>query len=327
MRRHSILAIVLVFMLANATRSPASFQSVSFPGLIALPAGFGPEGIAVGDGHAFYVGSLAASTLGQILVGDLRTGEARQLVAPTGRPALGLKYDSRTGLLFVAGGARGSGTVYDTASGDQVRLYQFQPPSPPSPAPATTFINDVVLTKDAAYFSDSASPFLYRVALEKRGDPAETFEMIPLPANFGVVGGCVGPPTVPPVMANGIAATPNGKFLIVSHTSEGQLYRVDTTTLSVVAVDLGGETLCNADGLLLDGKTIYVAQNFRNTIGVVELSPDYLSGVITHYITEPFASNPSTKVPTTLAEFGNSLYTVTAGFAPPAPDFVVRLPK
>jgi hypothetical protein len=26
-------------------------------------------------------------------------------------------------------------------------------------------------------------------------------------------------------------------------------------------------------------------------------------------------------------EFGDALYAVTAGFAPPAPDFVVRLPK
>ena len=64
-----------------------------------------------------------------------------------------------------------------------------------------------------------------------------------------------------------------------------------------------------------------------NQIAVVELAPDHFSGTVKRYITEPFASNPATKVPTTLAEFGNSLYAVTAGFAPPAPDFVVRLPK
>ena len=85
--------------------------------------------------------------------------------------------------------------------------------------------------------------------------------------------------------------------------------------------------MCSADGLLLDGNTLYVAQNFKNKITVVELLPDHLSGVITDEITEPFASNPATKVPTTLAGFGASLYAVTAGFAPPAPDFIVRLPK
>jgi hypothetical protein len=79
--------------------------------------------------------------------------------------------------------------------------------------------------------------------------------------------------------------------------------------------------------VLLDGKTLYVVQNFKNQIAVVELSPDHFSGTITRHITEPFASNPVTKVPTTIAKFGDSLYAVTAGFAPPAPDFVVRLPK
>jgi hypothetical protein len=65
----------------------------------------------------------------------------------------------------------------------------------------------------------------------------------------------------------------------------------------------------------------------RNRIAVVELSPDYLSGEIVRFITEPFTSNASTKVPTTIAEFGNALYAVTAGFAAPTPDFVVRLRK
>jgi DNA-binding beta-propeller fold protein YncE len=132
---------------------------------------------------------------------------------------------------------------------------------------------------------------------------------------------------VPPVRANGIAATPNGKHLILGHLSEGQLYRIDTATHTVVPIDLGGDDVCSADGILLDGKTLYVAQNFKNKISVLELSPDYLSGTIVREISEPFVSNPATKVPTTIAEFGNSLYAVTAGFAPPAPDFVVRLPK
>jgi hypothetical protein len=60
---------------------------------------------------------------------------------------------------------------------------------------------------------------------------------------------------------------------------------------------------------------------------VVELSPDRRSGVITRYITEPFASNPAIRLPTTIAEFGRSLYVVTYGGALPSPDFVVRLRK
>ena len=68
-------------------------------------------------------------------------------------------------------------------------------------------------------------------------------------------------------------------------------------------------------------------QNQLNRVAVVDLSADYLTGEVVRYITEPFASNAGTRVPTTVAEFGNALYAVTAGFAAPSPDYVVRLSK
>jgi hypothetical protein len=115
--------------------------------------------------------------------------------------------------------------------------------------------------------------------------------------------------------------------------SEGQLYRIDTANFTIAPIQVsggdfaGGGAVCSADGLLLDGPTLYVVQTLLNRVAVVEMAPDYLSGGVTRYITEPFASNPATKLPTTIAEFGNSLYAVTYGDAPPTPDFVVRLPK
>jgi sugar lactone lactonase YvrE len=275
----------------------------TFPDLIPLPADFGPEGIAVGNGSTFYAGSLATATLGQILVGDLRTGDVSILMPADGRPSLGMKYDARSNLLFVARGNSGLGAVVDAASGQLVEEYTLN-------TTPQRFINDVVVTREAAYFTDTQAPFLYRVALGPAGEPAADATRIPLPANF---------------RTNGIVATRNGEHLFV--VSASQLYLLDTASYTPILVDLGGETLPNADGLLLDGKTLYVVQNMRNRIAVVELSPDYLSGEIVRFITEPFTSNASTKVPTTIAEFGNALYAVTAGFAAPTPDFVVRLRK
>jgi sugar lactone lactonase YvrE len=234
----------------------------------------------------------------------LRTGETATLVPPDGVPAIGMKHDARSNLLFVARGGSGMGTVYDAASADVVASYQFQA--------APTFINDVVITREAAYFTDSQAPFLHRVELGPAGEPSAVATPIPLPGTF---------------RTNGIAATRNGKHLFVVDGATAQLHLLDTVTHTPVPVDLGSDTLPNADGLWLDGKTLYVVQNFRNQVAVVELSPDYLSGAIVGFITEPFASNPSTKVPTTIAAFGNALYAVTAGFAAPSPDFVVRLVK
>jgi sugar lactone lactonase YvrE len=282
----------------------AGSSAQAFPDLIPLPAGFGPEGIASGNGTTFYAGSLMASTRGQILVGDLRTGEVATLAAPDGVSATGMKHDARSNLLFVARAGSGMGTIFNAESGDVVSSYQFNT--------APTFINDVVITREAAYFTDSQAPSLYRVALGPAGAPAPDATTIPLPGTF---------------RTNGITATPNGEHLFVVDAPTAQLHRIDTATHTPVLVDLGGETLPNADGLLLDGKTLYVVQNVRNRIAVVELSADYLSGTIAGAITEPFTSNPSTKVPTTIAMFGSALYAVTAGFAAPSPDFVVRVSR
>ena len=300
----------------------AQSKSPAFPDLIQLPPDFGPEGIAIGNGHTFYVGSLAAATPGQILVGDLRTGGFTELVPPTGRPAAGMKFDARSNYLFVAGATSGGATVYNADSGKEIAYYQFLPPGVPG-------INDVAITREAAYFTDTTRPFLGRVALGPRGQAGEG-KVIPLPANFGVPGGCT---VGPPVRGNGIAATPDGQHLILIHMSEGRLYLLDTETFTPVPINLsggdfaGGEAVCSADGLLLDGPTLYAMQFALNRVAVIQLSHDRLSGVITHYLTEPLASNPATQFPTTMANFGHSLYAVTYGGAPPSPDFVVRIPK
>jgi hypothetical protein len=314
----ALIALVILVVGAGAGQSNAPV----FPDLIPLPPDFGPEGIAVGNGHTFYVGSLAPETFGQILVGDLRTGSFTELVPPIGRMAAGMKFDSRSNYLFVAGGTSGGARVYDANSGKEIASYQFLPPG-------VAGINDVVVTREAAYFTDTTRPFLGRVALGPRGQPGES-KLIPLPPNFGVPGGCT---VGPPVRSNGIAATPDGDHVILVHMSEGRLYLLDAETLTPVPINVsggdfaGGGAVCSADGLLLDGANLYVVQAFLNRVAVIRLANDYRSGVVTHYLTQPFASNPALQLPTTIANFGNALYAVTYGGAPPSPDFVVRIPK
>ena len=108
MPRHTVATGIFLLMCAVPA---AQSHTPVLPDVIPLPDGFGPEGIAVGNGATFYAGAALGSMpglLGQILVGDLRTGAFFQLVAPTGRPALGMKFHSRSKLLFVAGGPAAS---------------------------------------------------------------------------------------------------------------------------------------------------------------------------------------------------------------------------
>ena len=304
--RRSFFAFVIM-MLSVAMIAAAPLKA--FPDVIPLPDGFQPEGIAVGQGSTFYVGSIPT---GAIYRGDLRTGEGEILVpAQTGRAAIGLKYDERTGLLFVAGGPTGFAYIYDGETGANVAEIQL--------TTADSFINDVVITRDAAYFTNSRQPILYRVPLEENGElPASpTVEEIPLSGDYVFVPNAFN--------ANGIAATPNGKTLIIVNSADGALYNVDPTTGVATRIDLGGASVPNGDGILLQGKTLYVVQNRLNQIAVVELNSDLTAGTITETLTDP-----DFRVPTTIARFGNALYAVNARFGtPPTPDTeyeVVRVP-
>ncbi|MCL7455244.1 MAG: superoxide dismutase, partial [Anaerolineae bacterium] len=169
------------------------------------------------------------------------------------------------------------------------------------------FINDVVVTQDAAYFTNSFDDVLYRLPLAPNGalPDASAVEEIDLPDEFAEPG----------FNANGIEATDNGKLLVLVHSGLGALYRFDTESGEMTQIDLGGEALPNGDGLLLHGMTLYVVQNRSNQIAVVELEPDLLSGEVAGTL-----SDEDFDVPTTVTEFGNRLYAVNARFGTPDPD-------
>jgi sugar lactone lactonase YvrE len=260
-----------------------------FPAEIALPTGFQPEGIAVGHGHAFYVGSIPT---GQIYRGDLRTGKGAVLpLTPPGRAATGMKLDHR-GRLFVAGAGTGQGYVYNASTGSPLATFQL--------APAGQFINDVVVTRTAAWFTNSSQPELYRLAIAPDGTLGGVTK-VTLGPGFVFIPGQFN--------ANGIDATPSGKTLVVVNTSAGKLFTVDPATGAADEIELTGGNVQFGDGILLDGKTLYVVQNQLNQIAVIKLSPDLASGRIVGHITSGLF-----KVPTTIAEFGKRLYAVNARF-------------
>jgi sugar lactone lactonase YvrE len=274
----------------------AAKAQVVFPTHIPLPDGFQPEGIASGRGTTFFVGSLLD---GSIYGGDLRTGEGSVLVSPpAGRVAVGLAYDARSNLLFVAGGATGAAFVYEVEGGTSVGPFQL--------TDSGTFVNDVVVTREAAYFTDSFRPYLYRIPLGAGGqlpDPGQVQE-IELTGDYIQVAG---------FNANGIVATPDGKHLIIVNSATGTLYRVDPDTGVATTIDLGGAAVPSGDGLLLDGETLYVVQNFLNQIAVVHVAPDLSAGTVVRTITDD-----DFDIPTTVAEFGDALYAVNARFGTPA---------
>ena len=298
----AILTILLMLLLAVAFSASARGQN-SFPSVFNVPDGWQPEGIAVGRGDNFYVGSLLH---GGVYGGDLRTGEGKVVVPPQQvRIAVGLDVDTRSNAIFVAGGGPllgpipGSGYVYDAETGAELAVYPFN----------GVFVNDVIVTRDAAYFTDSGRPVLYKVPLGPGGrlpDPP-AFEEVPLGSGFDFDPNLF-------INTNGIVATPDGEFLIVANTGFESVYKVHAGTGEAVKIDLGGDVLPFVDGLVLAGKTLYAVQNQINQIGVVHLDPTLTSGVVS---SEPLTS-PEFRIPTTAAKFGSTIYAVNARFG----DFI-----
>lgn len=309
MKTKTTIALLSLFFIAAHDLTVAA---ESFPDVIALPTSWGPEGIATGQGTHFFAGARQMSPFqGAIYKGDLRTGEGEILVPPQpGRYALGMKCDDRTGLLYVAGGPSGVGFIYDGATGEDVAILRF--------TALASFVNDVIVTRDAAYFTDSLSPSIYVVRLGAGGTlPANpSVTTLTLTGDFQMTAG---------FNLNGIAATADGKALIAIQSSTGLLFRVDPLTGMTEAIDLGGAILSNGDGLWLDGQTLYVVRNRLNQIAVVRLNNTLTAG---EYVSD--ITSPAFDVPTTIAEFGNSLYAVNARFTTPIPGAkyqVVRVSK
>jgi hypothetical protein len=89
------------------------------------------------------------------------------------------------------------------------------------------------------------------------------------------------------------------------------------------SIDLGGATVPNGDGVLLDGRTLYVVQNRLNQIAKIRLDRRLRSGRVVARITDT-----DFDVPTTIDEFGEKLYAVNARFTtPPTPTTTYSVVK
>jgi sugar lactone lactonase YvrE len=301
-----VAAVVLGLSLVSAVPATAD-HGRAFPTEFALPNGFLPEGIAIGDEPTAYFGSRGDGSIYRV---DLRTGTGSVFSKGPGTSSVGLKIDSRK-RLFVAGGGAGNGRVVDARSGAILKTYQFSPD-------ADTFVNDVVVADHAAWFTDSRKSVLYKLALGRgRALPAEAVT-VPLTGDFVLTPGVNN--------ANGIAETPDGRALLIVQSNTGKLFRVDPATGLTAEVDLGGEVLVNGDGLLVEGHTLYVVQNRVNTVAAFSLDRAGTRGRLVAKVTDPRFD-----VPTTVAAVGQKLYLPHARFStPPTPETTynaVAIPK
>ena len=300
MTRRLLTILVAAAIALGAFAAPAAAAS-PFPSRIDLPAGWMPEGITAGRGTMIYVGSLAG---GGVWAADTRTGHGSQLVPHWGGAATGVEYEARANRLWVAGGPTGTVRVYDASSGDLLRQYTFSPAG---------FLNDLVVTRDAVYVTDSFNAWLDVIPLGRHGMLAETADVTTLPLT-GI--------TFEPGQfnANGIVATRNSLIVVDSFT--GGLFRVSKRTGVATPISTGGASVANGDGLELRGSTLYVVRNMDQLVQVFRLGPRLKSAAPLGTLTSSQLS-----VPTTAAVQAGRLWVVNARFGVPTTEYyVTRLP-
>ena len=267
-----------------------------------------PEGIAAqastGD---FFVGS---TTSGAVFRGNVESPMLEEFLpgGSDGRTDVrGLKVDGR-GRLYLAGGPTGQIFVYDIAS--ERLLAKFATGLTP------TFVNDATIAPNGdAYFTDSNSPAIYRVAADVTGPNAfeRWIDLTGSPIQYGQG-----------FNLNGIAAGADGRYLVTVQSNTGKLFRIEIATKRVTEIDLGGATLMGGDGMLLDGQTLYVMRNAAEALVTLRLAPDFASATVAET-----TSDPEFDFPTTFARVGDRFLVVNSQLdkrgrnEPPALPFVV----
>jgi len=185
-----------------------------------------------------------------------------------------------------------------------------------TPEAEQAFINDVTLTPDgSAYFTDSFRPVLFKISGTEGGEAESwldfTGTVVEYSEGFNL---------------NGIAASPDGRYLLTIHHTSGNLFRIDTGSQEVTQVDVGQADLIAGDGLLLIGDTLYVSRNDFGEIVPVTMSEDYSTGTAGEAIIDPSFISP-----TTMAQADGSLLVVNSQFnnlggTPKLPFTVSRIP-
>ncbi|MGW7365542.1 SMP-30/gluconolactonase/LRE family protein [Streptomyces sp. NPDC054841] len=281
---------------ADGSAAGGELWPTGFP----LPSGFAPEGITIGRTPYAYFGSLVN---GDVYRASLATGRGRVISKGlgAGHMTVGLKIDRQERRLFLSGGYSREIRVADAHTGELVRNFTVGAPS--------TMVNDVILTPGAAWFTDSFQPQLYRLSLDRHGEPAREVATVPLSGDWA---------QGPDFTANGIERTPDGCALLVVNTvvDGGSLMRVDPHTAVARKVDLGGLKIPFGDGILLLGRVLYIVQQQLNQIDVVRLNESGTRGRAIARIADP----ERFRIPTTAAAFGDRIYLPNARFdVEPAP--------
>lgn len=302
--RFALFVAVAVAMVPLSAGQAHADQTSTY--LVSDQPGVMPEGIDVRPDGTMYV---TGNGNGDVYRGHVTSDRMTRFAsgAEVGRSSAAGVHTDRSGRVFVAGIA--ALDVY----GSDGRLIAHRPAS--AGPVGEPFLNDLAITRDAVYVTDSTNPVVWRASLRDG-------EIGPLERWFDAR------PVVPGMPAqyfflNGIDATPDGDTLLVSSQGLEALIRVEVAGQDASLVDLGSHSF-GPDGFVLRGNTVYAVLNYAAPHGqgvyVARLNADLSAGQVVERVIDPGFDSP-----TTLALFDERVYVVNSQLdhAPGTPPYTV----
>lgn len=285
------------------TTAPAAVRPAATQGIAQQPTEYTvstdpavlPEGIAIHPDGTMYVSS---DGTGRLYTGHVNEPSLRAFTADGSTErgtSLGVHTDD-------AGRVWSVGAATLTVHGPDGRLIASRTAAGGPLGPSR--LNDLVLTPQAVYATDWANPVIYRATVDDRG----VGELEPW---LDIRSGWPGFPAQWWLL-NGIVADPSGRTLLVASNGTEAVWRVDTATKAVESVDLGARSF-GADGMVLEGRTLYAVLNYGAPHGVyiAELDRDLRAGEVTDTILTD-ANGAPFDLPTTVARSRCRLYVVNS---------------
>jgi Cu-Zn family superoxide dismutase len=295
-RRKSALVTAVVSLAVWAAAAPGqpSWAEAPGPQCALYQEGTGDNGTvsyeiagAQPEGVGFDARDCSFYTAGSFVRGEVYRGRLDQPKAELFLPpeadrhsAFGIEVDTKRDLLLVVGGQIGVLYAYDLSEKKLHGRFDTGPGG---------FLNEVTVAPNGdVYVTDSSRPTLYRIKAADVAAGSGSPESIPL-----------GPEVAygPGVNANGVVVTPDGQHVIFALTNSGKLYRLTpgagggARQIKEIAIDRG--PLTSADGLEIDGHTIFAVRNRDDVLVALTMSEDYSSAKVTGERTDPLFKTPT----------------------------------
>lgn len=305
--RRTRWSVVLAALVLPLIPGSSAAHDAPAPERIDLPDGWAPEGITT-DGERLYVGSLAN---GAIWKANPITGKGRLLaVGQEGRVAVGVEYDARHHLIWVAGGPTNQIRAHSARTGDVRATYTF-------PSESGRFLNDLVVTRIGVFATDSMNQELAVVPFRKDGSlrrPKAAYTLA-LTGDLEYTAG---------FNLNGIVRA-RGRLLAVQ-SNTGELFRINKRLGTTHRVSTGGYSLAFGDGLEIRRDRLFVVRNQEELVAVLDLNDRLTKALLKRKLKEP--TEEVWDIPTTAALQKGNLWIVNARFGTeptPTTDYWISL--